>query len=159
MGKKQKKEAEYGYAAIVWLTAKVFLDRGFAAEVRCRGAGGAARDCPFGNDLAPDQARAFDAASAFAPTRFAVWLWWLAYGLGLVLGQTLGFIVADSVSLVARPDQESGTNFLLTGILLALLIYGLSGAIGGFVGGWSLPVVSRQPPAGQRQGAPGRVEG
>ena len=43
----------------------------------------------------------------------------LAYGLGLVLGQTLGFLVADRVSLVASPDQASGTNFLLAGILLS----------------------------------------
>lgn len=77
----------------------------------------------------------------------------LAYGLGLVLGQTLGFLVADSFSLVASPDQESGTSFLLVGIFLALLIYGLSGAVGGFAGGWSLPLVSRQPSAGNREGA------
>ena len=67
----------------------------------------------------------------------------LAYGLGLMFGSALQLLIAGYVSFAPGRDQESDVNFLLVGVLLAFLITALSGGIGGFIGGWTLPVVDR----------------
>jgi len=68
----------------------------------------------------------------------------LAYGLGLSLGSALQLFIADAISFAPGRDQEVGNSFLLIGMLLAFLISALAGGIGGFAGGWTLPVVDRQ---------------
>jgi phosphatidylserine/phosphatidylglycerophosphate/cardiolipin synthase-like enzyme len=67
----------------------------------------------------------------------------LAYGLGLTIGSALQIFIAGNVSFAPGRDQETDFNFLLVGVLLAFLISALTGGIGGFIGGWTLPVVDR----------------
>lgn len=67
----------------------------------------------------------------------------LAFGTGLVLGNLL----AQVLFAVIAPGAfgRLGENLrLLIGVVLVILIMALAGGIGGFLGGWTLPVIGKE---------------
>jgi hypothetical protein len=67
----------------------------------------------------------------------------LAYGVGLLLGTTVSILIANAIEFSLRRREASDFGVFLLGLLLAYLIYGLGGAIGGFCGGLTLPVAGK----------------
>ena len=64
----------------------------------------------------------------------------LAYGGGLMLGN----IVSQLLFSVLSPEPYGSLGEaarLIIGIVLVMVVTGLGGAIGGFLGGWTLPVI------------------
>jgi len=65
----------------------------------------------------------------------------LTYGLGLLAGTLIFIVIRNNIELSLPQQETSETAVLLSGLLIAYLIYGLAAAIGGFGGGLTLPVV------------------
>jgi len=67
----------------------------------------------------------------------------LAYGGGLLVGNIISQILFKVIS--AEPYGSLGEAArLIIGILIVMLISGLGAAIGGFLGGWTLPVIGER---------------
>lgn len=66
----------------------------------------------------------------------------LFYGFGLVLGGFLSSFLFRIVTLDSIAHLNDAVR-LLIGILLAFVINGLGGAVGGFTGGYSLPLIDQ----------------
>ena len=67
----------------------------------------------------------------------------LVYGLGLLIGSIFSRIISTGIEPTRYLSGNQGI-LLVQGILLAFAIAGLGGFFGGFVGGWTLPVVGRK---------------
>lgn len=67
----------------------------------------------------------------------------LAYGLGLLIGNVMSFILFRLVPANWFLFGESQVLRLLMGVLLAFFLSGLGGLLGGSIGGWSLPTISQ----------------
>lgn len=66
----------------------------------------------------------------------------VAYGVGLVLGNVIFYSLFQSLSLDNLSPQLQAQRTLI-GVFIAFITFGLSGALGGFIGGLTLPVVDR----------------
>jgi phosphatidylserine/phosphatidylglycerophosphate/cardiolipin synthase-like enzyme len=66
----------------------------------------------------------------------------LAYGGGLMLGNVLSQLLFSVLSPEPYGQLGQGAR-LLIGIILVMIITGLGGGIGGFLGGWTLPVIGQ----------------
>jgi phosphatidylserine/phosphatidylglycerophosphate/cardiolipin synthase-like enzyme len=66
----------------------------------------------------------------------------LAYGGGLMVGNVLSQILFSILSPEVYGKLGEGVR-LLIGIVVVMVITGLGGAIGGFLGGWTLPVIGK----------------
>jgi phosphatidylserine/phosphatidylglycerophosphate/cardiolipin synthase-like enzyme len=66
----------------------------------------------------------------------------LAYGLGLLLGNVVVWLIGTNISLQFLAIR-AGFPELIAGILVMVVIADIGGAIGGFLGGWTLPDVGR----------------
>ena len=71
----------------------------------------------------------------------AAWRSALAYGLGLLAGDLLSFILFKIAPSLRKMDFETPISTLLFGFIMAFIIIGVGSGIGGFLGGRSLPVV------------------
>jgi hypothetical protein len=67
----------------------------------------------------------------------------LTYGVGVVLGTALAYLLLSIANLDFLSSIIPIPRFIL-GILLALIIMGIAGGIGGFAGGDSLKMVGRE---------------
>ena len=66
----------------------------------------------------------------------------LAYGGGLMLGN----IISQILFSVLSPDVYGwlgNVARLIIGLVMVMVITGLGGAIGGFLGGWTLPIIGK----------------
>ena len=61
----------------------------------------------------------------------------LAYGVGLLVGAGLSAFLFSVITLESISDLDEAVR-LLIGVILAFVIAGLAGAVGGFAGGYSL---------------------
>ena len=66
----------------------------------------------------------------------------LAYGGGLMIGNVVSQILFSVLSPEVYGKLGEGVR-LLIGIVVVMVISGLGGAIGGFLGGWTLPVIGK----------------
>ncbi len=66
-----------------------------------------------------------------------------AYGFALLAGGVISRLISNGIQPERFLSGEQGMR-LVQGILLAFAIAGLGGFFGGFVGGWTLPVVGRE---------------
>jgi phosphatidylserine/phosphatidylglycerophosphate/cardiolipin synthase-like enzyme len=67
----------------------------------------------------------------------------LAYGFGLAAGSIVAQLIFLSVRLPEQPLLGNAGLRLVVGVLLIFAIAILGGGIGGFIGGWTLPMVGR----------------
>lgn len=65
----------------------------------------------------------------------------LAYGFALMVGDLIAFGLFRLLPMNYLRGLESEIDILLTGIALALAIVAIGGGFGGFIGGWTLPIV------------------
>ena len=66
----------------------------------------------------------------------------LAYGGGLMVGNVISQILFSILSPELYGSLSNEAR-LTIGIALVMLVTGLGGAIGGFLGGWTLPVIGK----------------
>ena len=64
----------------------------------------------------------------------------LAYGGGLLVGNIVSQILFSVISAEPYGSLGQGAR-LIIGIVIVMIVTGLGGAIGGFMGGWTLPVI------------------
>jgi hypothetical protein len=67
----------------------------------------------------------------------------LGYGGGLLIGNLISFFLFEQVP----PNwfvYDNPVVRLAAGVLLAFVISGLGGVLGGFIGGWTLPIIGQK---------------
>ena len=67
----------------------------------------------------------------------------LAYGGGLLMGNLLSFLLFEQVPQNWFIFDNQAVR-LAVGVLLAFVISGLGGLLGGFIGGWTLPIFGQK---------------